>query len=374
LTEMNELTAVAIIKGLDEECPFDHDDTSEDKTNDLVGVGTTLGERMAQGKSTRLGESGQAQTPAPIDDPKQLGLYQNQKPIRLPEYTPELFPLTCAAHHIIPAQASLRDSNLIKWLVHGSISSQTKDGSGTGKLAKNVGYDVNGAQNGVWLPGPYALSTDAVRTEMGLPTQPPPSGKKRVGPVEVLSKDMVDVAVLAAPNESPEAALEEEDTPPGGPSAAGPGGALDMTNRSGTARAPKLTKAPTQCTDPFPARYQYYFLYTVSAMQKVGAQYHDAHVDYSKRVKEALDDLEVMVDGFALGGLCSKCKDKNKQRDESSTDFPTPAGLIGKLDHISSTLRGILGGPPAMWMWPMLTSKFSLHYWVYSNDPALRMP
>jgi hypothetical protein len=373
--EMGELTAVAIVEGLDDQCPFDHDEQSGSKDNDLVGVGTTLGDRMKAGQSTRFGESGQVRTPAPIDDPKQAGLYQNQKPIRLPGYTPELFPLTCAAHHIIPAQASLRDSKLIQWLVHGSISAQTKDGEGTGRLAKNVGYDVNGAQNGIWLPGPYALSTDAVRSEMGLPSEAPPSGKKKnSGPVAVLTKASAEVAALAAPNDSPDSQLEEEDTPPGGPSVAGPAGSLDIDERSGTARAAKLTKAPTQCTGPFPARYQYYFLYTVSAMQKVGAQYHDAHEKYSERVLEALNELKVFVDTFALGGWCDKCKQNNKKRTESSTDFPPAKGLIGKLDHISNTLRVVLSGSPSMWKWPMLTSKFSLHYWVYVKDDALRMP
>lgn len=54
-------------------------------------------------------------------------------------------PVHTAAHHLIPGNASLKDSQL-KPHLH-------QDGMATG----NIGYDINNHQNGVWLPGNYAL-------------------------------------------------------------------------------------------------------------------------------------------------------------------------------------------------------------------------
>lgn len=54
-------------------------------------------------------------------------------------------PVTCAAHHLIPGNAALQESTIMSLL--------RVDGPAQG----NIGYDVNKAANGVWLPGNYAL-------------------------------------------------------------------------------------------------------------------------------------------------------------------------------------------------------------------------
>ncbi len=58
------------------------------------------------------------------------------------------FPGSVAAHHLIPGNAALKGSKLFKckkylWL--------------DGKAEGNIGYNVNSAPNGVWLPGNYAV-------------------------------------------------------------------------------------------------------------------------------------------------------------------------------------------------------------------------
>lgn len=370
--EMGELTAVDVA-GPNDQCPFDHDDKSKAIDNDLKGEGGTLGDRMRGGRSTYFEKNDAKRQPAPNED-SSSNTFGVALPIYLPKCTPEHFPVTCAAHHIIPAQASLRDSELLQWLVHGSMSAQTKGGpSGSGRLKYNVGYDVNGSQNGIWLPGPYALNTDAVRVSMGLPTreEQQQSDDDFGGPVEMLTKDIVEVEGVAAPDDSPESALEDEDIPPGAPGYPAPGGDLELPDRKGTARARKLTKAPSQCNGPFPARYQYYFLYTVSAMMKIGTQYHDAHIDYSERVKEALNEVKIFVEFCAVDGGCDKCKEKNKARTLESTDFPPPVGLIQRLNNISARLCNVLKAAPLGWKWPIYTSKYVLHYYAYSPDPFL---
>lgn len=364
--EMLELTAVALAQDTAIECPFDHEAQEPPNVeNDLIGVGETLGERMAHGQSTRRGQGGATETPAPA--------VTAGKPVRLPDHQPEAFPLTCAAHHLIPAQASLRDSDLVRWLVHGAVKPQVKDAtsSRTGKLRHNVGYDVNGAENGIWAPGPYALNTDAVRIEMGLPTEPPAPGTKRRGPVEVLSSMAAGAAY--EPPDPPAGDLEEEDRPGGAPSATAPSGAYTAPGRVGSAHTgTALTRRPVERQAPFPARYSYYFLYTVSAMRKVNAQYHDAHGAYSKRVREALDRMNVLVEEFAIGGFCPECKEKNEKRTAEATDFPPPRGLIAALDRLAAKLRGLIAFPPSAWRWPLYTSKMAFHYWTYKKDDLFR--
>jgi hypothetical protein len=58
------------------------------------------------------------------------------------------YAVSVAAHHLIPGNASLKESELFKseqylWT--------------NGKAKGNIGYDINSAPNGEWLPGNYAM-------------------------------------------------------------------------------------------------------------------------------------------------------------------------------------------------------------------------
>ena len=55
------------------------------------------------------------------------------------------YPASTAAHHLIPGNAALKNSELMDHL-------HTQ-----GKAKGNIGYNVNSAPNGVWLPGNYAI-------------------------------------------------------------------------------------------------------------------------------------------------------------------------------------------------------------------------
>lgn len=67
------------------------------------------------------------------------------------------YDLQYAPHHLIPGNESLKNSSVVPFLgdknaiQHFGTESHIKDGM-------TVGYDVNDAKNGVWLPSPYALS------------------------------------------------------------------------------------------------------------------------------------------------------------------------------------------------------------------------
>lgn len=66
------------------------------------------------------------------------------------------FPFSVAAHHVIPGNASLYRSSLKAFLGPGSVTSLNNREY---KIVGEIGYDVNGSHNGVWLPGNYAIKT-----------------------------------------------------------------------------------------------------------------------------------------------------------------------------------------------------------------------
>ena len=89
---------------------------------------------------------------------------------------PAGYPFTVAAHHLIPGNESLKvsklwdlinktddpDRRIISYKGETKIDkpqtiSAISTAKGTWKIAQNVGYNVNGAHNGVWLPGNYAM-------------------------------------------------------------------------------------------------------------------------------------------------------------------------------------------------------------------------
>lgn len=80
---------------------------------------------------------------------KQLGTALGGKPSRRDLKLSEEgeYPCSVAAHHLIPGNASLKRSELFT-----SAKYLRVEGSAKG----NIGYDVNSAPNGQWLPGNYA--------------------------------------------------------------------------------------------------------------------------------------------------------------------------------------------------------------------------
>jgi len=67
------------------------------------------------------------------------------KPVRLNN---KLFDATVAAHHLIPGNAALKESELFL-----SEEYLWKDGKAKG----NIGYNINAKNNGVWSPGNYGV-------------------------------------------------------------------------------------------------------------------------------------------------------------------------------------------------------------------------
>ena len=174
MTQLGEPVQIGAVSANDLECPFDH--ASPEKPpigeNKFVGVGKTLGDRMASSTSTiidqaRRGNGSPAQILNPNNDPAHA-LHRNQLPVKIKFYDEESkslevhgYRVTCAAHHLIPAQASLkRARTLLNFMVAKRKPEPVKGkpGPAKGMVVTDLGYDVNGSENGIFLPGNYAVT------------------------------------------------------------------------------------------------------------------------------------------------------------------------------------------------------------------------
>src|SRR6185503_4268509 len=69
------------------------------------------------------------------------------------------YDLQYAPHHLIPGNESLKGNAVVCFLGDDPSIEEFKGGqSSVIKEGFSTGYDVNLAENGVWLPSPYALS------------------------------------------------------------------------------------------------------------------------------------------------------------------------------------------------------------------------
>ena len=144
----------------DEDVGFDDDDAVEARQANNGGV---LGENLLS-RGAGVGSGG----PFPPDDflftqranDSQRG---KRRMLRMETYKDAAagdFPFTVAAHHLIPGNASLykKGVKLVNYMEDGGkIKTFVKKRSCT--IEGNIGYDVNGSHNGIWLPGNYAIKT-----------------------------------------------------------------------------------------------------------------------------------------------------------------------------------------------------------------------
>jgi hypothetical protein len=176
VTDFGEMIAIG---GLDVElsarCPFKEDalgvdstesegiskDDSEGATEQQENDGGVLGRNLASGSAGADGTVG-----GPFPPPSSQGVARRDTrrvgvKVKVPGTSsiPDgAYGFTVAAHHLIPGDASLAPSNLKKYMTKGdSVEVDTGSGSSNKTIRKHIGYNVNGAHNGVWLPGNYYI-------------------------------------------------------------------------------------------------------------------------------------------------------------------------------------------------------------------------
>jgi len=293
------------------ECPFPHNEPKyDDYPNEFMGSGSTLGDNMAARVSTSNNPKVSLNPDANIKPAERPGHklsklpgepVEHWRPVQLenPYHAGRIdrWPVTCAAHHLIPAQASLRDSALLGYLIKqgkpDKVKTSKRQYTKDGYLLASVGYNVNGAENGEWLPGPYAMR-----------------------------------GVWSAFNAFPD---EEDENPP------------DDSGLSPDAAMPE---------DPSTQ-----FDYAVVTMKKAWGQFHDAHPDYSKVVKLALNTIAAKMVESSDAAFCEECPDRKED-----DPLPPPHYLLARLNGISKRLWFRVSGTPSSWHPDLFTSKKALEY------------
>ena len=173
--EIAEAVAIAIGGLTDESCPFsvaaegvDDDEPESVKRDDGKGAATEqennggeLGKNLITGSPGRAGTicepalAPQASPSARRDTPR---VGTRATVLGASGIPTDDYPYILAAHHLIPGEASLAPSKLKSFMTKGaSVEVQTTQGTKTKQISKHIGYNVNGAHNGVWLGGNYAI-------------------------------------------------------------------------------------------------------------------------------------------------------------------------------------------------------------------------
>ncbi|MHC4216007.1 MAG: AHH domain-containing protein [Planctomycetota bacterium] len=231
MPEIGEIVAVPELDQDENKCPCDHEKTGE-VDNSLHNSGSMLGTRLKNGWSTKLWDYKGNKVVSKKKQQIQKTLEDDCKPPPI-DVDDNTYPYSRSAHHLIPGNASLRDSNLMAFIKKGD------------KIFGDIGYDVNGAENGIWLPTHAALSTEMAE------------GKLLPGEDEAMKYAALTKKV-------------EEDGQ----------------------------------ENPYFATFQQ--RYTFNIMKKTNRQFHDAHPDYNIFVSKVLEKINVNLINISSG--CKECK------------------------------------------------------------------
>ncbi len=373
--ELGETITQPVLSGdkLDAKCPFDHHPPKKDETkNELGGDGGTLGDNMAKGKpgvGVRSHNEGR-KSADPWDEGRTSVTVKVAGEVVTLETSggderPLPYPLCCAAHHLIPAQESLKDHPVLAFMCRPDKDQDFKNGKEPAPAAVadalvwgNVGYNVNGCQNGVWLPGNYAVGGGKGAVEIW---------KTRVGDrrTKLSGKQAADqwVAAIddAADGWDPDADEEENE-----------GAALRaaLVKAKYTDYALAGTNFAVKTTNPK-------WGYVKACMDAVHGQFHDRHKNYSKQVVKYLDKInDAYVKMYKRAKITGpKCEDcKKAQRPEGAPAdaklVGPPAGIVGRLVTCSEFFRRHLAKKRGKLTVNIYTSRW-VYEWFRTKTPDL---
>jgi hypothetical protein len=293
MTQLGEPLKIAQVKDFGIDCPFPHEDCPHtDSKNVFEGNAETLGlnlDKPSVAGSTvtrttkpfqdaRLASAHELEPKVPPRGHKDKKDWENW--IQLVKGNERTwYPVGFQAHHLIPAAASLKGSEILKYMASG--------GSGS-RVCCNLGYDVNGKENGVWLPGKHAVAGG----DLGI--------------------NLWGSAKRALP-------AEEEFQRPG--VARGPRD--DSLGSDSNRYLPLSGKTPSKknldkLSEVFHERNLKH-LYVKRAMQITSPprQFHDVHPKYSAKVKSHLKAIAAVLEDFhrvgeEAGDCTQGCKDRKK--------------------------------------------------------------
>ena len=158
-------------EGADSEDPEDiEDDDSDAAEKEQKSSGGQLGKNLIAANNGSSGTVGGPYPPPAAQEDPRVDTRRSGVKVKVPGVDQGIgegvYGFTLAAHHLIPGNASLAASSLKNLMTEGeSVEVITTAGKKTKTVSKHIGYNVNGAHNGVWLPGNYYIrrSTSPIR-------------------------------------------------------------------------------------------------------------------------------------------------------------------------------------------------------------------
>jgi len=281
--EIGELIAMGILEEEDIECPFHEEKHKCDdkQKNKLEGNSAMLGRKLA---SERLLHStvmrrkkedncDQYKKVVEIADPDKNDPCKRHVEIQI-NNSLQKYPVGYAAHHLIPADASLNKAEKLLPYIDKA----------KGKICCNLGYNVNGNENGVWLPGLHPVNANGLNVWNRLEIQLPDKENKKKAIHHC--KDMIYLPITV------------------------------------DARGEYIKKAMEFLS---PKR-----------------QFHDAHPEYSKLVEEHLNNIGNLLTRisqkrkFYDEPLCLKCKERQENHQENEPYKLLPPFKLFKILNRSS--------------------------------------
>jgi len=341
--EIGELVHVAIPElGPDDKCPFSHEKPNPTEKNELGGIGTELAKSMEAGKGicheSRKGAayaSGNKELD-PRKRPKKdritaVSITVNGEVVKLGRKgRPLRYPLTCAAHHLIPAQESLKGHEILQFMCkkgedqdfRNSKSADPKPVGGS-KVWGNVAYNVNGCHNGVWLPGNYAVGGGTGGVEVW---KSKASDRRRD---KTANQNWADTLDLGGSDWDRGDDDDEEE-------------AKDAFARALGAAKKKafMLAGANQHIAPGNPKWAY----VKTAMNATGGQFHDRHEDYSKQVRDYLDKIAAVYKTMHTRSKnnCKDCEEATRPPKMTDKEMGPPYGIVGRLKTASDFFKGYL--------------------------------
>lgn len=329
--EIGEGVKIESLLDLDADCPFEHElKIPPEIKNNLEGKGSYLATNMNNGSSTKLYKD---YAPKKEKDKVKWGKLPQKDPnhdfykghpnkgrclmVEFKDVSSKEYPVSCSAHHLIPSQESLKGHELLEYMCKEGTSGKHNHGFSDGAIWSDVGYETNGSENGVYLPGSYAVGGG--------------TGGLRVW----YSADDKDD--------------DEHDT-----------GYIEVDKLPATEYNDFLLYGERGNISTDNACWHY----AMQAMLKSPGQFHDRHADYSKQiVKKALKNIYTrykQTDILANPESCPKCEKRRKKIEDEG--IPAPYSVVKRLEYLSKQLRKYLTAKPGSWKENIYTSEWCNQY------------
>jgi hypothetical protein len=336
--ELGEVVNVAIPEQkMDRQCPFAHKKPEPPKQNELGGIGTKLGDNMRDGLGIHKSPppvgadlTKGSKEPDPRNRKKKLTytlIEVDEETVALENGTPVPYPLTCAAHHLIPAQESLKGHPILTFMCTSWDKQDFRKGGkkdekevSDAKVWGNVAYNVNGCQNGVWLPGNYAVGGALGAIESWKSRK---SKRKGISNKQAIEnwEERLDLEPEAWAQLSVDP--EEEEEPQ----------SLESALAEAVAPEYMLVGKNYHVSNGNPK-----WGYVKGAMDAAGGQFHDRHGDYSRQVKRYLTKIyEVYEDMYNRSThgkrRCQKCQKAERPDEAKDTQVGPPYNIVTRLKN-----------------------------------------